>query len=273
MNYRHIYHAGNFADVFKHWILTLILEKLVEKPTPFCVIDSHAGLGQYNLKDPNAQKTLEYMTGVQLFLKCEPELAFRSYLTIIKDYKANFDLYPGSPAIIQTFLRQQARLWCAELHPDDYSVLQQNFSTDPRIKVLHQDGYQAIKSLLPPPERRGLVFIDPPFEQINEISLLVTCLQEALKRFSHGIYAIWYPIKDKNLVQKMYREIVSLEAPNCLVVELHANSIVSNQLSSCGMVIINSPWQLEEKLRDNMPLLLQYLKLEQGSFKVQSLSK
>jgi len=272
MNYRHIFHAGNFADVFKHWILTLVLEKLVEKPAPFCIIDTHAGLGMYDLKDANARKTLEYATGVQLFLESNVDPSFQSYYKIVNEFKKEFDLYPGSPAIISEFLRSNDRLWCAELHPEDYLVLQQNFRNDKRIKTLHQDGYTTLKALLPPNERRGLIFIDPPFEQKNEVEQLIESLKEGLKRFAHGIYAIWYPIKDKNLVNKFYRDLIDLSITDSFYVELHANTVVSNQLSSCGMVIINPPWKLKEKLKDKMPLLLKYLHMDQGKFRIQELT-
>lgn len=271
MNYRHIFHAGNFADVFKHWILTLILEKLIEKPTPFCVIDSHAGLGLYNLKDPQAQKTLEYTSGVETFLKKQSDPSFETYYKIVFSFMTSMGLYPGSPAIIQDFLRSDDKLWCSELHPQDYLVLKQNFDSDSRIKVLHKDGYQSIRALLPPAQRRGLVFIDPPFEEKDEVEQLLTALKNGLKRFSHGIYAVWYPIKDQGLVQKFYRELIDLDLKESFYVEFHANSNVSNQLSSCGMLLINPPWQLDRKLKESLPLLLKFLDLENGGFKIQKL--
>lgn len=266
MNYRHIFHAGNFADVFKHWILTLLLEKLIEKPTPFCVIDTHAGLGVYDLKHLHAQKTLEQDSGVQRIVNTQLAPAFQTYYNILyADNKPN-EIYPGSPKIIQAFLRSQDRLFASELHEEDYLTLKSNFADDKRVKVLHQNGYDAIKALLPPLEKRGLVFIDPPFEKTDEFEQIIAALKTGLKRFAHGIYAIWYPIKDQVRMQQFYRALRELPITRWLCLDLYANEAILNQLNSCGMLIINPPWQLSEKLQTNMPYLLQYLKLEHGTF-------
>lgn len=265
MNYRHIFHAGNFADVFKHWILTLLLEKLIEKPTPFCVLDTHAGLGMYDLKHLNAQKTLEQDSGINRILDAEVEPAFAAYYKIVCGHDP-FDIYPGSPKIIQEFLRENDRLFATELHEQDFLTLRDNFAGDRRVKVLHQSGYAAMKALLPPVEKRGLVFIDPPFEKTDEFEQIIAALQIGLQRFAHGTYAIWYPIKDPIAVQKFYDALRALPILKWLCVELHANEAILKQLNSCGMFIINPPWQLDEKLRANLPDLLRYLKLEQGTF-------
>lgn len=271
MNYRHIFHAGNFADVLKHWILTMLLEKLIEKPTPFCVIDTHAGLGVYDLKHLHAQKTLEQDSGVQRILKTQLAPAFQSYHDILCTNNNPTEVYPGSPKIIQAFLRDHDRLLAAELHQEDYISLRDNFADDKRIRVLHQNGYEVIKACLPPLEKRGLIFIDPPFEKTDEFAQIITALQNGLKRFAHGIYAVWYPIKDYGQVQKFYAALRGLAIAKCIFVELHANEAILNQLNSCGVVIINAPWQLEQKLRENMPHLLRYLELEHGTFDLMTL--
>ena len=267
MNYRHIYHAGNFADVFKHWILTLLLAKLTEKTTPFCIVDTHAGLGQYDLNNPNSQKTLEYSSGIEKIMTQIPGPAFTDYYKIIADnYKNN--IYPGSPKIIQSFLRQNDRAFLSELHPEDYKVLCANFNNDKRIKIFNQDAYQTVRAVLPPLEKRGLVLIDPPFEQTDEFKQIIKALQQGLKRFAHGMYAIWYPIKDHDLVEEFYRDLASLKLEKVLRIEIHANTQILNGLNSCGMVIINPPWQLEQQLEDNMPKLLEYLAFESGSYSI-----
>jgi 23S rRNA (adenine2030-N6)-methyltransferase len=268
MNYRHIFHAGNFADVFKHWILTLLLEKLIEKPTPFCVIDTHAGLGIYDLQHQNALKTLEQDSGVKRLLSKNLSLAFQAYNNVLRNNNDPAKTYPGSPRIIQEFLRDNDRLFAAELHEEDYLILRDNFKTDKRVKVLHQNGYDAIKALLPPKENRGLIFIDPPFEQTDEFAQITAALNEGLNRFAHGIYAIWYPVKDLHQVLKFYKQLIDLPLKNCLSVELHANEPILNQLNSCGMVIINAPWMLEQKLDQNLQLLLTYLDFTEGSYKL-----
>lgn len=268
MNYRHIFHAGNFTDVFKHWILTLLLEKLIEKPAPFCVLDTHAGLGIYDLKHLHAQKTLEQDSGVKRILNAQVAPAFQAYFNILTLNNDPSETYPGSPKIIQAFLRTNDRLFAMELHDEDYLSLRDNFVADKRIKVLHQNGYEAIKALLPPLEKRGLIFIDPPFEETDEFQQIIAALQIGLQRFAHGIFAIWYPIKDQFKVQKFYDALDELSITKSLCVELHANEAILKQLNSCGMFIINPPWQLDQKLRENLPHLLRYLRLEQGEFSI-----
>jgi len=266
MNYRHIYHAGNFADVFKHWILTLLLEKLIQKPTRFFVLDTHAGLGSYNLQHLNAQKTLEQDSGIKKLMPHKLADDFIAYYNIVTQDNPLLAFYPGSPKIIQHYLRAADKLFAAELHPEDFLVLQANFNYDKRVKVLNQNGYQAIKALLPPAEKRGLIFIDPPFEITDEFAQIVAALSTALKRFAHGIYAIWYPIKDRTAVEKFYIQMANLPITKAFYIELHANALILNQLNSCGMLIINPPWQIEQTLMNNMPKLIEYLNFTRGTF-------
>lgn len=271
MNYRHIYHAGNFADVFKHWVLTLILQKLCQKDKPFFLLDTHAGLGFYDLHHVNAQNTLEYTTGIDRFIKHKVALEFEQYVQIVNQYIQQYNIYPGSPAIMQHFLRSDDRLFLNELHKDDYLVLRENFESDRRVKILHEHAYQCLKALMPPKERRGLILIDPAFEERDEIEQLINATAEALKRFATGIYVIWYPIKDRKIIEKFYRKLSTLPLPQSVYVELHANENIGTQLSSCGLVIINPPWQLVETLQENMPLLLKYLNFSQGTYKINNL--
>ncbi len=270
MNYRHIFHAGNFADVFKHWILTLLLQKLAEKPTPFFVLDTHAGIGFYDLNTEEAQKSLEQASGIQRLLDKRVDVAFKPYMRIFRGFNAQGQthIYPGSPFICLDFLRANDRMVLSELHPEDFISLQNNFTNDKRVQVLKQDGYTSIKALLPPAEKRGLIFIDPPFEQENEFEHLCAAVEAGIKRFAHGMFAIWYPIKDRKPVQKFYRSISKLPADKVLVVELHANQVTLNQLNSCGMLIVNPPWQLDNVLRANMPKLLSYLDFVHGTYVV-----
>lgn len=271
MNYRHIYHAGNFADIFKHWVLTMLLDKLCEKPTPFCVVDTHAGIGMYDLNNINAQKTLEQNSGIK---KINPKLLapeFASLARILQELNPTNEItnYPGSPWIIQDFLRSSDRLFASELQPDDFAILQELFKTDKRIKLFKEDGLATMKAVLPPLEGRGLVFIDPPYENVNEFSLLANALEEGIKRFAHGTYAIWFPIKDRQQVRKFYSKVNVLSGGKALCVEIHANATVLNQLNSCGMVIINPPWQIDTKLKSGMPKLLQYLGFNHGTYLVE----
>ncbi len=272
MNYRHIYHAGNFADVFKHWVLTLALDKLCVKDSPFCLIDTHAALGFYNLRHNHAQKTLEYKSGIERVLGHAPASAFTSYINIVNKYEHDHHAYPGSSAIMREYLRDNDRLILNELHPEDYRSLIDNFKGDQRIKITQQDAYACIKALLPPKERRGLILIDPPFEKEDEFLKIILGLKDGLKRFATGIYAIWYPIKDRKNIEKFYRDLTTLGVNNILGIEIHANDSILEQLHSCGMVIINPPWKLREDLESNLTLLIKYLNLSNGTYKLFDLS-
>lgn len=270
MNYRHAYHAGNFADILKHWILTLILQKLSQKPNPFFVLDTHAGIGLYPFSAPEAQKTLEYETGIMQLLQQQSfDPAFAPYMEIVHKF-AKHDIYPGSPAIIQEFMREHDRAVFSELHSQDYVQLQENFANDRRIKVFQRNGYDNLKALLPPSERRGLVLIDPAFEVSNEWDLMLNGVQEALKRFAHGIYMLWYPIKDRKLVARFYKNLQQLQM-SVICVELHLNQNIVSQLTSCGLIIINPPWQLPETIQAGMPKLCQYMNFNHAQFKIANL--
>jgi len=213
MNYRHIYHAGNFGDVFKHAILTLLIQNLLRKDTSFCYLDTHAGIGVYNLLSTAAQKTKEYESGIVKLLKCEnyPK-ELDTYLGIVK--KLHEGYYPGSPYIVRSLLRPIDRMILLELHDDDIITLKQQFWNDKQVAVHHYDGYQGLKAFLPPKEHRGLVFMDPPFEQPNEFDQIIVALKMATKRWATGIYAVWYPIKDLKAVNKFKNDLNSLALKN-----------------------------------------------------------
>lgn len=252
MNYRHIYHTGNFADVFKHCILVAIIEALQIKPTPFFFLDTHAGIGLYHLASKEAQTNPEFQNGIaKLRIAGTTEKSVQDYLDIVNIYNAGvgLTLYPGSPKIVRKMLRPEDRMALCELHPEDVATLSDNFHQDPQAKVHHMDGYLALKALLPPKERRGLILIDPPFESTTEFKQMNAGLIEALKRFRNGIYALWYPIKNKNMVNHFYLDIAEHELP-FLKVELSLEvPPTETGLSECGMVIINPPWKLAKILR------------------------
>lgn len=261
MNYQHSYHAGGFADVFKHWILTLILEKLQQKDTAFGVLDTHAGAGFYDLMEEQAQKTGEYHEGIACLLKADPiPAAFTSYCNLIKRYQpfANkIQYYPGSPEIIQHYLRSQDSLIACELHQKTYEHLRKHFkySTSP-IAIHQQDAYLATKAFLPLKEKRGLILIDPPFEVTNEFEQIISAIKPALHHFKQGIYAIWYPIKHRPPVSKFYQQLQQLAPEKILIAEiLRRDDHDANTLNGCGMAIINPPWQLQTILKDHLPWL------------------
>jgi 23S rRNA (adenine2030-N6)-methyltransferase len=263
MNYRHIYHAGCFADVVKHIVLIMLLEKLREKDKPFRVIDTHGGLGIYDLQQTEAQKTKEYEEGVQqLWNQNISDAAVKPYIDLIKklnpDNQLNF--YPGSPWITKQYLRDKDILQTCELHPQDYQVLAKLFKHDEQVQVFHRDGYNSLKAFLPPVERRGLVFIDPPFEDKNEFSFIVKGIKEAYRRFATGIYCIWFPIKEFHAIRQFYQDLQSLEIPKILAIEYIVDTqFPADSLNGCGLVLINPPWQIEDNLSQLLPLLLKSL--------------
>jgi 23S rRNA (adenine2030-N6)-methyltransferase len=280
MNYRHIYHAGSFADVMKHFVLTLLLQKLRQKETPYSIIDTHAGIGLYDLTSEAAQKTLEYKEGIERLLHINNiDPLFEPYIKAVLSVNASFESgklsnYPGSPCISRYFLRDKDRLFLSELHPEDYKTLRNYFKRDDRVKVFHQDFLVSLKAFLPPLHRRGLVLIDPPFEKTNEFDQMLEGLKEAHKRFSYGIFALWFPIKDSRLIKKFYQKLTLLGLPKTLAIDFLIQKPTNiDHLNGCGMVIINPPWQIEETLKNALPKLLRYLGHSQGHSQIQWLVK
>ncbi|MEW6125004.1 MAG: 23S rRNA (adenine(2030)-N(6))-methyltransferase RlmJ [Pseudomonadota bacterium] len=260
MNYRHAFHAGNGADVMKHAALTRVLTHLARKDTPFRVIDTHAGAGIYDLGGTNAQKTGEAEAGIERVLAAAaagdlpaPAAALLApYLDAVRALRAGGGprLYPGSPALALAVSRPQDRFLFCELHKEEKAKLEKRIGADSRAKVLLQDGWLAAKAHLPPRERRGLLLIDPPFEEQGEFSRLVEALAHAHERFAHGIVMLWYPIKDLRAVDAFRREVARLGLPKTLCVELDFAQVRSlDTLSGSGLIILNPPFTLQEEMR------------------------
>ena len=216
MNYRHAYHAGNFADVFKHIILVRLVTYLQRKDSAFRVIDTHAGLGKYDLESAEAAKTGEWVAGIGRLLAAEvpsdvaPIIA--PYLDIVREVNTQTDplsIYPGSPLLVRKLLRKQDRLSAIELHKEDVTVLQGLFAGDHQVRVTKLDGWLALGAHLPPKERRGLVLVDPPFEAAGEFDRLVDGLARAHRRFGHGMFALWSPIKNGAPIETYYRRLIA----------------------------------------------------------------
>lgn len=274
MNYRHAYHAGNFADVLKHLVLTLVIEHLKLKPAPFRVIDTHAGLGSYDLSSLEAQKTGEWLDGIGRLIDAPlpPDAAdiLASYLTAVRRENgaalgghAALQRYPGSPQFARSLLRIDDRLVVNELHEHDCARLRVQFAGDPQTKVLGLDGWAAVKALLPPKERRGVTLIDPPFEEPGEFERLSQALREAHKRFASGTVILWYPIKDETAVSRFHADVQETDATRLLAIELMVRSpLHAGGLPGTGLVISNPPFTLEAKLETLLPFLQS--KLEQG---------
>lgn len=268
MNYRHVYHAGNFADVHKHASLALMLEHLKRKDAPFLYLDTHAGLGAYDLTWIEAGKTGEWKDGIGKVLDdpCPPE-EMEPYLRVVRALNRDGGLryYPGSPAVAGALARPEDRLALVELHPQDVETLRRRFVGDRRAGIHHGDGYEALRALLPPRERRGLVLIDPPFEVRDEFERMRKGLAQALKRWPTGIYALWYPIKARQPVERFHAELAMLGLGKVLAAELMIRPDGgSDTLNGCGLVVINPPWKLDESLAVLMPWLAEVLAPGQG---------
>jgi 23S rRNA (adenine2030-N6)-methyltransferase len=276
MNYRHAYHAGNFADVFKHAVLVGLVEALKQKQSPFCYLDTHAGAGRYDLLGPEAQKTREAVGGVLRLLDA-PRLpsCLHVYLNLVRalnNQRGANDLaaYPGSPLLASLLMRDTDRAQLCELQPDEAAKLREVFRADARVAVHERDGYAALKALLPPKEKRGLVLIDPPFEaQEDEFRSIETALSGALSRWPTGVYAVWYPIKLRQHVTPFHRWFREHSVKKTLVAELLLHPADSAlRLNGCGMLVINPPWKFERLLEELMPVLARHL--AQGRFTQQS---
>lgn len=252
MNYRHAFHAGNFADVMKHTALVLLLGHLQRKESPFFVLDTHAGRGGYDLLGIEAFRTEEAQTGIGRLWSLPQESAYlENYLQIVRCLNAEGELrfYPGSPQIIETFLRDQDRALFFERHPEECQALKRLLGRKRQAHALCEDGWQALKARLPPKERRGLVLIDPPYEQENEAKQLVNGLKEALKRFANGIYLAWYPVKGSLLSKRLAKDLSGLPEVDVLQLELHLRKPNHpKRLDGSGLIVINPPWQFEEKM-------------------------
>lgn len=248
MNYRHAFHAGNHADVFKHAALTLILEHLLGKPAPFAVLDTHAGLGVYDLGAEGAQKTKEYEAGVgRVFGHDLPSAP--AYAALLASMNPGGPrTYPGSPEIVRSALRPGDRLIACELHPADAQALKARYRNDRQVAVHRRDGYEAIGALTPPAERRGLVFIDPPFEAPDETERLIAALQAGLARWPTGIFCAWYPIKDGRIGDLIAGAAIVGRFPKTLRAEFTPYPRDGVSMAGGGLLICNAPWKLDEKL-------------------------
>lgn len=269
MNYRHSYHAGNFADVHKHAILALVIEHLKRKDAPFLYVDTHAGIGAYDLGSIQSGKTGEWLEGIgRIRDQADPPAELQPYLDAVAAMNpdGNLKLYPGSPAVVSTLARPNDRLALCELHPEDAESLRWAFAHDKRVGVHHMNGYTALKALLPPPERRGLVLIDPPFEQRDEFERMGKGLVQAMKRWPSGLYALWYPIKARAVIDRFHADLAMMGLPKTLVAEIMIHrGDDPNRLNGCGLVLINPPWKLDESLGNLLPWLTQIL-APQGGF-------
>jgi 23S rRNA (adenine2030-N6)-methyltransferase len=258
MNYRHIYHAGNICDVVKHASLAMLIGRLREKETGFVVIDTHAGIGRYDLGDERAAKTGEAEAGILKLLATPPIPEISDYYKVLRDINpdGNWRHYAGSALLARRLMRPQDRLIACELHPEDVMELRRVFRDDPQVNIHHRDGYEALKALAPPPEKRGLIFIDPPFEDGGEFSRLVETVSFLGKRWTQGQIAIWYPIKERPAIWRFHEDLSALGIPKILCAEFIYNEETrSDRLNGSGLIFINPPWKFDEQLTKLFPAL------------------
>lgn len=269
MNYRHAYHAGNFADVLKHVVLSLALVHMAKKEAPFRVIDTHAGIGMYDLAGEEAGKTGEWRGGIGRLLGPDAAPMPAAAAGLMKPYldavgALNPDgvprTYPGSPCLALALMRGDDRLVANELHPEDATTLRRTLARDRRAKVLELDGWLALKAQLPPKERRGVILVDPPFEEPGELDRIVAGLDNARRRFGGGVYLLWYPIKDPRPVARFYQAIAKVAPPESLAIELLIRAPLDpDRLNGCGLVVLNPPFTLEADLGVLLPVLAERL--------------
>jgi 23S rRNA (adenine2030-N6)-methyltransferase len=266
MNYRHAYHAGNFADVLKHAVLARIIEYLKRKDKAFRVIDTHAGIGLYDLSSKEAQKTGEWKAGVGRLLAAPLDPKIESLLKPVLDsvhalnQSGGLDFYPGSPLIARSLMRKQDRLSAIELHPMDAAALAEHFAGDFQTRVMELDGWLALGAHLPPKEKRGLVLIDPPFEEEGEFGRLARRISKAYRRWPGGIYALWYPIKDYAAVEGFRAALKDAGIPKILDIAITVRAAGPEpRLDGCGVAVVNPPFTLEDEMRVLLPFLADLL--------------
>jgi len=241
VNYRHAFHAGNFGDCVKHAVFVWLLRALQRKPAPLFVLDTHAGIARYDLDAGPAARTGEWQHGIARLLG-DPPPALADYVGLVR----SLGLYPGSPSITRALLRPDDRMACCELHPEDAAALRRHFAGDRQVAVHHRDAWEALGALLPPRERRGLVLIDPPFEDPQEFAMLVRGLVVGWQRFRTGVFIAWYPIKQRAQVRQFLADIQQSGVRDVVAAELCLREPVDPaRLNGCGMLVVNPPYRFE----------------------------
>ena len=269
LSYRHIYHAGNFADVLKHLVLARVLRHLTAKDKPLCYFDTHAGSGSYALHSAAARQNREFDSGIGgLWERTELPAAVSDYVDLVRAANPGGALqrYPGSPWFARHLLRQRDRLLLCELHPDDCLRLRRDCEGDRRVRICEGDGFRELLARLPPPERRGLVLIDPPYEIKTDYQAVVDALSGAHRRFATGVYAIWYPVVERARVQQLERRVKASGIRSVQRFELSVRPDSMGQgMTGSGMLVVNPPWTLAAELAQALPWLAEVLGVRDGS--------
>jgi len=265
LSYRHAFHAGNHADVLKHFIEVQLLRYLAQKDKPFWYIDTHAGAGCYALDSGYATQNAEFESGIaRLWNRDDLPAALADYVALVKGINPDgqMKLYPGSPLVAQELLREQDKMRLYELHPSDSELLHENFvGCGTQVLMQNSDGFGALKALLPPPPRRALVLMDPPYEEKQDYQRVVTALGEGLKRFSSGVYAVWYPQLQRNEARQLPQQLKQLPVKSWLNVALTVHGLSDDGFGmyGSGMFVLNPPWTLHGVLKEVMPYLARQL--------------
>ena len=275
MNYRHAFHAGGFVDVMKHITLTRLVEYLKLKPAAFRVIDTHAGIGRYSLTGEEARRSPEWMDGIGRLLKArlpaDVAALVQPYLDVVAGENRNGTLarYPGSPLMARRLFRPQDRLSALELHPADYRKLRDLFEGDIQVRVTELDGWLALNAYVPPKERRGLVLVDPPFEEPGEWERLVEGLSKAHRKWSSGLYMLWYPLKEPREVNAFVADLKATGIAKMLRAELLVGPAVAGRLYGSGLILVNPPFTLEAELKLILPALNTALAAGRGGQRIE----
>jgi 23S rRNA (adenine2030-N6)-methyltransferase len=280
MNYRHHFHAGNFADVWKHAILVQLIRGMQKKEKGFLYLDTHAGRGRYDLsvsvRGDSLERKPEFPEGIgRLWNAAALPEALADYVSLVKQFNGPgsddpLQYYPGSPRLAQLLVRPQDRLALCEKHEEEFSALKTEFARGRRVSVHDMDGYGALRAMLPPLEKRALVLIDPPFEQQDEFARITEALREGLKRMPAATMAVWYPLTERARVDAFFDELQRLALPPCFYAEVMvAGEASPMKMKGCGLLVLNPPWQIEERLRSFLPELARLLEQERGGGYVQ----
>jgi 23S rRNA (adenine2030-N6)-methyltransferase len=274
LSYQHGYHAGNFADVLKHAALCSLLTYLAQKDKPLFYLETHAGKGLYDLTDRQAEKTGEYKLGVEPIWANKNKLppSFAPYISILKKLNTQSALtrYPGSPYMAIELLRHIDRLYLCELHPREYDALSTLPHLNKRVHSSNQDGIEALNSLLPPIEKRGLIFVDPSYEVKDEYKTIPKAIKQSYSRFSTGVYCIWYPIINSHLCEQFIRRMQSIEAKNALRVEFLQNPALPSGMNGCGLWLINPPFTFAAEIESILSTLKKYFNPPRSSYIIET---
>lgn len=272
MNYRHAFHAGNHADVLKHLALVLCLDHMKRKDTPFAVLDTHAGRGLYDLQSDEAVRSPEWRDGVgKLWDWPDPPASIARYIQAVRAFNADgaLRIYPGSPALVTSALREGDALMACELHLEEHAALKRTLPRVGRVQVHARDGWQALAALLPPAQKRGLVLIDPPYEATDELTVAVRAIGASLKRFGHGTYLWWRPLKSDSALNAVDAELRQLGARDLLRADLWVDAPQpTGRLNGSSLLLINPPFGLEAALREALPFLASALTKGRSGWRV-----